>query len=251
MRNLILGISLIVIGILAVVLKDYFPEKTYPAIKYILPVILLIAGGIQVYLAVEEYREQSRKKALETTSGTLESIDILDTDKDIYPILEIGNSETFFHIRPNTNDETVVAIKQFLKLLNIAIIQEDGRMKLSAEFRDSSGNLVAEINKNEWIHKSLESDLIWDRNYTNNALEVKDSKGRIILQVIMKEDRIQFQGVIFDVNGKGRAIVEKEHPSKKDFRCIIQIGVKDNNFPVIKPIFKYPSNIYLGIYVDQ
>jgi hypothetical protein len=75
------------------------------------------------------------------------------------------------------------------------IYLENGFLKISAIFRNQNGEIVAQIEKNEWQHKPLSSGDIWDRNYSKNALEIKDGHGKIILQLKLIKNRMQFQGV--------------------------------------------------------
>ena len=42
--------------------------------------------------------------------------------------------------------------------------------------------ILAEMVDNEWSHQSRPA--IFDRNYTDNALEIRDSKGDVVLQAV-------------------------------------------------------------------
>lgn len=249
MLNLILGISLIILGIVSVFLKDYLSLSEYPFTKYILPGILLIIGFIQIFLYVDDYHEKQKEKALKTTSGTLSSIYILNPEEGKYPRLEIGNSGAIFAFATNSKNSVINTMESLFRLNSLKIFLENGLVKISAKFRNSNGNLVAELIKNEWIHKPLESDLIWDRNYSENALEVKDGKGRVILQVRLKKNIIQLQGVFFDEHGNGCAMYETCDPSNPG--GLFNLNVTEKDFPVINPIFKYPSIKYLGIFLNN
>jgi hypothetical protein len=67
----------------------------------------------------------------------------------------------------------------------------NGKAKISTRITDESGNLIAEIIRNEW---KVAPTRAWDRNYSGDALEVKDSRGYVVLQVRVLADRIQIQG---------------------------------------------------------
>lgn len=58
---------------------------------------------------------------------------------------------------------------------------------MSLVIRDRSGRLVAEIVNNEW---KVNPQNAWDRNYSADALEVRDPTGDIVLQVKALADRI-------------------------------------------------------------
>lgn len=142
----------------------------------------------------------------------------------------------------------VEALREVFGINGFTISVNNSIVMLCAKFRDSTGNIVAEIIDNEWMHKPLDSDLIWDRNYSRNAIEVKDGKGRVMLQVCVLDDRIQLQGIFYGEDGHGCALYESHAADRRG--GLFQPHVTDDSFPVIEPIFKYPSNKYLGVYSD-
>jgi len=144
----------------------------------------------------------------------------------------------------------------------------DGRLKVSAQIRNSRGELVAEIIGNEW---KLRKDNLWDRNYDKNALEVRDAKGDVILQIVLQEDYIQFAAKMYSQDGAGfgigsttftqEDIRRHEEGSVKivaasDGPKEVMVGdvtgvleVRPPGQPVvlmIEPIFRYPSDLHLG-----
>jgi hypothetical protein len=66
----------------------------------------------------------------------------------------------------------------------------------------------------------------WDKNYTDDSLEVKDGRGRVVLQVRMLPDRVEFQAEYPDGD---TGLLEDGFYSKEDG---------------ITPMFKYPSSDY-------
>lgn len=248
MLNLCLGIFIIILGILSVLLKDYSSVKKYPYIKYILPSILIIVGTIQIYVSIDVFCEAQKEKAINANTGTLARTYILEPHKNIYPQLEIGNSGAIFIFGGtdacNTN-ASIRIMENLFKINGLIIYTDHGIVTLSAKFRNAQGKLVAKIIQNEWKHKPLGSDVIWDRNYSDDAIEVKDGKGCIVLQVRLLTDRIQLQGIFHNEDGRGLALYEsnsEEYPGG-----LFNPNVTADNYPDIKPIFKYSSNKYLGV----
>jgi len=96
--------------------------------------------------------------------------------------------------------------------------------------RDRSGNLVANVKDNHWdVSDSKQS--CWDKNYTNDALEVKDGRGRVVLQVRLLADGVRLQAEWHDENGK------------------LLLQFTDNrytDYDGIAPLFKYPSSDHWG-----
>lgn len=141
-------------------------------------------------------------------------------------------------------------------------------MKISTKIRDSDGQVIAEIIGNEW---KLKKEALWDRNYNTKALEVKNGEGDVILQVLMKEDCVQFAAKMYGRDGKGfaigstgftkediarhkegklRIIAGKDGP--KEVKAGDTVGVMETRPPGcplelhIEPLFKYPSDSHLG-----
>jgi len=68
----------------------------------------------------------------------------------------------------------------------------EGKIRFSAQITDEEGNIIAKISRNEW--QVAPPPRTWDKNYSDDALEVVDPKGRVVLQAKVLSDRIQIQG---------------------------------------------------------
>jgi hypothetical protein len=143
----------------------------------------------------------------------------------------------------------------------------DGQLKVSTAVRDEASNILAELQHNEW---KVASPPAWDRNYTADALEVKDAKGRIVLQVKVFKDVVQLQGVwlappgLANIPQRLPMILRKtpanelppNKPNDGNIRIMMANGpaydaqivfhVPGRPWPEIKPFFKYPSANHLG-----
>jgi hypothetical protein len=120
-------------------------------------------------------------------------------------------------------------------------------LKVSTKIRNDLGNLIAELQQNEW--KVAPPPTTWDRNYTNDALEVRDEKGRIVLQIRVLENIVQTQGawwVDLGVNGRRRMIIKENPPDQHHHGAQIIFVEPGNEWPEIEPIFRYPSEVHLG-----
>ena len=97
----------------------------------------------------------------------------------------------------------------------------------------------------------MNPDKSWDRNYSNDALEVKDPSGDIILQVKVVEDRIQFQAKLYDATGRRIGLGKSKGPDGWGG----SIEFTGSNRPELKlkiqPLFKYPSDLHLGEYLND
>ena len=122
----------------------------------------------------------------------------------------------------------------------------DGKLKVSTKIRNRKGNLIAELERNEW--KVAPPPQTWDRNYNGDTLEVKDETGRIVLQIRLLPDRVQLQGEWWKDETDGVAILKKKNVWGENGGSIIFFGGenKRENSPAIAPLFLYPSDMHLG-----
>jgi hypothetical protein len=115
----------------------------------------------------------------------------------------------------------------------------NGRLLVSTRIRDSEGALVAELVENEW---ELNKGNYFDRNYTDQALEVRDRSGRVALQVAHFGDTVHLAGAFTCKNGWTNVMGPVGHKG----------AVMDIRPPghapeySIPPIFEYPSALHFG-----
>jgi hypothetical protein len=119
-------------------------------------------------------------------------------------------------------------------------IDNKGYLKTSVKLRNSTGALVGEIVDNEWKLKAGE---IFDRNFNDQVLEVRDSTGDVALQVVDYGDAVLLQGTLYCRSGT--ALQFQSMPTGLGRLTII----RPNSPPPptqIKPICDYPSETHLG-----
>jgi hypothetical protein len=122
--------------------------------------------------------------------------------------------------------------------LTVEII--NGKVKVSTIIRDEQGHLVAEILRNFW---KVSPSRTWDINYNRDALEVRNAKGDIVLQVRVLNDRIQLQGEWHPDGVNGVRLVKSDDPAHPGGAVIVG---RLEDAPKIPAMFKYPSNEYFG-----
>lgn len=166
-------------------------------------------------------------KKIESTSG------VLETDKTAKrKYIAVGGARFIIDSPDNIflreGDQPIV-------LLRI----NNNRLFISFVIRDEQGDIIAELRDNEW---KLNRNLYFDRNYNDQILEVRDNKGKVVLQVINFGEVIHFAGVFNCKNGKKFALM----PDKQG-GAIMEIrpqGVELEH--TIEPICDYPSDKHLG-----
>lgn len=114
---------------------------------------------------------------------------------------------------------------------------------LSTVIRDRNGNLVAEVNQNHW---RIYTQYSIDKNFTEKAIEIKDSAGHVVLQAqILLPYTIQLQGEWWDTQGRGIRMVNSADPRYGGF--VVPIGRENQHTDtLIEPMFQYPSKDHLG-----
>jgi len=215
------------------------------------PTLAIILGVLYVLFSIIYHRRQDLKDKTSKNEGVFKSnshipsikheiLSIIDrlflTKFAKPPILELGDSGTFFHWKGAVEGPMFTIFGDSC----IKISKERGVLKISTKITGRDG-LVAEIENNEWKVNPQE---LFDRNYNKTALEVRDKDGDIVLQTRLFNDRIQFQGKFYDRNGNGVAI-----GGRKDMGggIIERTGLAHPSLEyVIEPIFKYPSSLHFG-----
>lgn len=124
-----------------------------------------------------------------------------------------------------------------LPILSLSL--KSGKLLVSTTIRDDKGELVAELRNNEW---QTNKNSIFDRNYTDNALEVRDQNGKVALQVVHFGDTIHLAGIfrcrsgwtnVFCPVPEGGAVIDIKPPGQEPQHSIA-------------PIFEYPSELHFG-----
>jgi len=128
-----------------------------------------------------------------------------------------------------------------------------GDLVANTTIRDRDGHLLVEVINNEW----RVANAAWEKNYTDNALEVKDGDGRVVFQLFLLADRAEIQAEWWDRDGNGFRIVEvKDKPDSQESEKMGWVMVKMTRAyhpddPAIQPMFKYPSKKYFGQLREQ
>jgi hypothetical protein len=201
---------------------------------------LTALGGYGAYYFGK--RVDREKEVRAAYSGVLEAKPetLLSGQAHIWPNLELGDSgAVLVYAGPSGSP-----LFKFGEDTALIVLRENGQVKVSIIIRDQSGKAVAELVKNEWRVNPQNS---WDRNFTSDALEVKDSSGDIVLQVRALQDRVQLQAKLYDSTGRGVGFGKILGPDGKWGGGIELTGAANPRLRLrISPLFKYPGDRHLG-----
>jgi hypothetical protein len=156
--------------------------------------------------------------------------------------LEIGDSGAIFGWRGTAG---APLFNFYGSNLTVEVI--DGEVKVSTQIRNSDGNLVAEMIRNEWA--AAPPPQTWDRNYSRDSVEIIEPSGKVVLQVRALPDRIQLQGEWRGVGGYGTRLVKSQDPAHPGGLIILMTPQNPEggpNSPQIPRMFVYPSGLHLG-----
>jgi hypothetical protein len=154
--------------------------------------------------------------------------------------IEIGDSGTRIVWSGNPGEP----IFQFFDGGRLTIERIGKLVKVSTVFRDAQGSIVAELVRNQW--KVAQPPNTWDRNYTSDALEVKNAQGQIILQIKALPDRVQIQGIWRGRGGSVFALSKNLDGRPGSSMLILPPGHDPRMEPNIPPLFRYPSSTHFG-----
>jgi hypothetical protein len=127
----------------------------------------------------------------------------------------------------------------------------DGKTLVSTRVRDQSGAVVVDIEDNKW-RVSPEPHVSWDKNYTKNALEVMDGRGRVVFQVIVFSDSARIQGEWWTEDKRGMRLLRPFPFDRKKTGPVFVVLTPTSHpsDPRIGPMFKYPSSEHWGEFAD-
>jgi len=273
-------LALAIPAIIAIVDWSIKDAHVWSKILVITLVVASVAVGV-ITIKAEDKNQQITKYA-----GLLNgpSLTVLSTKQDTYPTLKLGDSNTFFTFQGpegqpiikvfDDNDLIIsgekVISRNWWKFWSSS---ESIKWEVSTVIRDKEGQIIAEITNNQW---KLKPDKLWDRNYNDNALEVRNADGDIVLQIVVNKDYIQFAAKMYSSTGQGfgigseiftqadlikhqngesKIIAAANGPTKiavGDITGVMEIRPPGQALDLkIEPIFKYPSDLNMGELIKQ
>ncbi len=178
--------------------------------------VVMIGCAASTPFLLGQYRSQHAA----LTSGVLHPIGDGKDHSHEPPVLQVGGARFAW-----AGPEGQPMLKVWRNKLTIRRVGNE--LKLSITVRDSQENLIAEIVDNRWTVNPSKS-ACWDKNYDDDSLEVKDGRGRVVLQVRVLPESIQLQVEFPDHNDR---LIEDGQYSDEDG---------------IRPRFRYPSSEHWG-----
>jgi len=204
---------------------------------------VMIGGGVIIGVVLLLLGYFFRPDAVPAYSGIFSPKveTILSAKRNAYArILEINASGVRLHWQGDPND----AMFRFFETSGLRLELVDGKLKVSTQIRNPDGDFIAELVRNEL--KVAVPPKTFDRNYTDDALEIKNAQGRIVLQVKVLPDAIQLQGEWWGTAGQGVRLVA--NPDRQQGGALMKVLSREQNpdNPRIEPMFEYPSDSHLG-----
>ena len=228
-------ILLIVLALAAAIIGLYKKDSWPIWASFTISGLLIVGAIIQTVIEIRASKEEAKSKyagVIEPTSKVL-----LSARERTVRNLELGDGGTILAF----NGPEGAPLFKFFQDNALTIISDKGVLKVSTTIRNRKGSVVAELVNNEW---KVNRNNTFDRNYSKDALEVKDDSGDIVLQVKVLEDRIQFQGKFYDSQGNGVGM--GKDPSGTG-GVIVRCTPNDPGLNLkIQPMFKYPSDNHIG-----
>jgi hypothetical protein len=157
-----------------------------------------------------------------------------------WPVIELGDSTCMLKYtgQPGT------PLFDFFNNTDLTIEQIDRTVRVSTKVVNRDGNVVAELYRNEW--KVAPPPLSWDRNYTDDALEVISQSGDVILQVRLLPDRVQLQGEWWHDHINGVRLAGSHRFPENCGIIVFGPIFKPEQTTPIERMFRYPSDMHFG-----
>lgn len=128
---------------------------------------------------------------------------------------------------------------------DIHIWQKGKKLFLSATVRDSSDEIIASINHNEW---QVNSSNTFDKNFDDNALEVIDKYNNVVLQADNFNNKVYLSGIFYSKKYHTSLIFHPEYYDDPHLGggFMTMTNRPDTFRNLIPHIFKYPSKLHMG-----
>jgi hypothetical protein len=152
-------------------------------------------------------------------------------------LVQIGRGGVAFDIGDNQ--------MRLFKDSELVIKRIDGKLSVSTVIRDRTGKMIGRVRDNQWeVFPAA-----WDRNYNDEALEIKNSVGDVVFQARIVGDFLQLQGEWYTRDGTGVRLVEVL--GRPGVGAQLQLSYSNGVFPMkaqtkIRELFRYPSRDFFG-----
>jgi hypothetical protein len=156
---------------------------------------------------------------------------------DTVSLIQVGRGGVAFDIGDNQ--------MRLWKDSELVIKKINGRLSVSTVIRDHTGRVIGRIRDNQWeVYPSA-----WDWNYSDDALEIKNSIGEVVFQARIVGNVLQLQGEWYTRDGTGVRLVEILN--RPGVGAQLQLSYENGVFPMkaqtkIRELFKYPSRDFFG-----
>lgn len=197
-------------------------------IKWLFFTLYVIAA---YYITCYSEYDEIKRKSLDSYNGTLRPLNHI-----VYPSMKMQYGKSSYVTSSSFTDGIFTADS------SIMIRFEKGLVKVSTEIYNKEGKIIGILSDNKW--KLAPYPYTWDRNYTENALEIVNDKNKVVFQIRILSDTIQLQAKYYRASGKSLAIYGDSKSGT------MNLGNPNIDSINIEPLFKYPSSDFLGEFVD-
>jgi len=209
--------------------KKGFGQRGWEYLKRFWGILITVLSIIASLLGIIAYKDYIRDKQLSSQTGALSS----PKTPGLFRIFTVGTAR-FFLRSPSP-------VGVFLSDGNVPILslkQKDNQLFVTTTIRDEKGEILAELKENEW---QINKRNVFDRNMTMNALEIRDQRGNVALQIVHFGDTVHIAGIFRCRNGWTNVFT----PSEGGASIIVRPpGEEIDN--AIEPICEYPSEQHFG-----
>jgi hypothetical protein len=161
------------------------------------------------------------------------------------PTFQIADSGTILHWNSKT------PLKLFKDAEVGFSLDANGVTEISTTVLDRYGHRIVKIEKNHWSVEPRPASV--DKNFRDDALEVLDGGGQVVLQIRLLPDRMVLWGEWHNEFDQAAQITDCTDPddSNRKVACVEIYGPalpEKTNKVHIEPLFEYPSKNHWGDY---
>lgn len=191
-------IAAVVFGLAILILGFLFPE--IPIVEHYLPRFLHRLGlglSMSVLIMAACYPIYDSERGKQHSALTIGFLIPMSAGTATKLIIEVGDAGYTIDMSKASEAAEI----RFLQDEHLRLEVENGVPLVSTIIRDRDDKVLVKVEKNHWEVSG--PPLTMDKNYTQDTLEVKDARDRVVFYVRILPDRAQIEGEWRDDTGFG------------------------------------------------
>ena len=217
--------------VIAILLVEKLTVKKAKFKPWSIAGLIFISLTISLFIAYHKRQEEKYKSDTGILDGSL------NNNKIIYPAISFGGAVITQKIEDGG--------KARLFNIDLLVYVKNNQLFLNTTILDTDKKVIAVIVDNQW---QVNTNKIFDKNFDDRAIEVKDERNRVALQAEFDGEKVNLYGMFTTDSGTHIVLYPENYNNPKMGAGILLITHKPDTVSsnLIPTLFKYPSMRHKG-----